>query len=467
MTRPPLANSIRQLNEIKRYRLISKGEPLASLRTQNRIAAKWSGSRKALHAFKRKSRAEIDAFKLGKIMELVDHAFLFHPFYRELYRSHGYELGAITSWKDFEALPVINKNTILDNFEAFEDVVRFAAAEVYFSRTSGSSGRIQTIIQDPAASDLGILGYLRFYEEMLGRERRPEECVYEVYLAPPRVDELLGDYPVVTTSQDCPANILHDHLKSVRPSILSGFPSYLHRMACSENDLHALGIRAICTNSESSTALERQKIADAFACPVFDEYSSEELYLIATQCTCGHYHVIEDNVHLEALTLGDAHFPTAVGTSLVNRVMPFIRYCQGDVLTLTSASSRCACGSNLQMIESFAGRADMHLIDTSGRVLPPEKVMAMYDSLLLSANQGLEEFRIHQSADHHIMVQAKPAKGKQEQAKAALMAFSQELRHVLSDPKINVAFKLTNHLPQLQSHKRRIIVSDVAHSREG
>src|SRR5262249_13898026 len=153
----------------------------------------------------------------------------------------------------------------------------------------------------------------------------------EIYLAPQRITSFCGDYPVFTLSQDCPTGLALEHIKRVQPSILTGFPSYFLRMSKENARPEKLSIEAICTNSEASTEQERQLISAWFGAPVFDEYSSEELYLIATQCEHGRYHLVEDNVRVDVYRPDSSGLGEVVGTSLTNFYMPFIKYRQGDL----------------------------------------------------------------------------------------------------------------------------------------
>lgn len=450
------------IEEVKSCLHPREGRKLESLRDQRRVAAKWDASRAAMRAMRTQPRDWLDRWRLRQVMELVDHAYAFHPYYHEIYKQVGYEPGAIVGWSDFEHLPVIGKDDVIDNFDAFKEAVRFVENDIYYSRTSGSAGRILTIMQDPAASDTGVLCYLRHYEEMLGTTRADQDWVYEIYLAPPRITSLEGKFPVFTISQDCSVGRLVEHLALLRPAIITGFPSYLSRMVESGLALDTLGVRAICTNSEASSEDERRRIAQAFGCPVFDEYSSEELYLIATQCRQGRYHIVEDNVHLEAVDTDGDGTGISVGTSLVNRVMPFIRYRQGDVIRIAGAGERCACGDGFRQLEAFSGRADQQLVDTTGHPIGADKVMALYDRLLIPKEAGIQEFRIHQDATGAITVLAVPAARGGLDCRAALAQFCSELPVVAGDLGVRIDYKILDELPQTQSYKRRQVICEVA-----
>ncbi|CAN7428502.1 hypothetical protein LJR231_002778 [Phyllobacterium sp. LjRoot231] len=449
------------VSEITRHLHPRDGRKAETSLDQKRIGIKWKASKEGLFNNQTISRNEMNLRRLRQVMELVDHAYTFHPYYHEIYKKNGYEIGGIRNWKDFECLPIVTKDEIISNFDAFKIAVEKITDDIYYSRTSGSSGKILTIMQDSATSDIGFMYYMRHYENMLGRNRLPEEWVYEVYLAPPRITSLEGNFPIFTVSQGCPPDVAVAHLKRLRPSLLTGFPSYFGRMVASGGDLTELGIKAICTNSEASSEIERNRLSRAFNCPVFDEYSSEELYLIATQCQFGEYHLVEDNVHIEAIKVDESGNGICVGTSLINRVMPFIRYEQGDIISISDRAEICPCGNHFRQLHRFSGRADQQLLNTRKNPIDADKVMALYDRVLIPRDAGLAEFRIQQNARGLITVLGVPSGNTREKCANSLECFCRELVVLSEDSNLNVEYQIVPALPLTHSHKRKIITRDV------
>lgn len=428
-----------------------------SLAGQRRLARKWARERESLHARTQLDPEIIDTRQLELISRLIDNAFATVPFYYELYRAAGYRSGDIVSWEDYHSLPILTKDVILSNFEGFVASRALPSSLCYSSRTSGSSGRTLTILQDDAASDLGALFYLRHYEQLLGRQRRPDEWLYEVYLAPPRYSSLDGAFPTFSLSQDCPPELAAEHLARLKPTVLAGFPSYFLRLIEAAPDLRRAGVDAICTNSEASTPRERERISDAFGASCFDEYSSEELYLIATQCRHGLYHVVEDNVRVDVIDADETQLGDIIATSIVNQYMPFIRYRQGDVVRLGRVG--CACGNRFRSLDALMGRADQFLRGPKHKAVAPDRVMALYDRTLIPASARVSEFSIFQSELGRVSVFIVP---EGESASAdSLGAFVSGLQAIFEDPQLKVDIHTVREMPRRVSHKRRLITCTV------
>jgi phenylacetate-CoA ligase len=113
----------------------------------------------------------------------------------------------------------------------------------------------------------------------------------------------------------------------------------------------------------------RELCRDAWAVPVTDVYSAEEVGYIALQCPLHeHYHLLEEGVLVEILDEHDA--PCAPGqlgrvvvTSLHNFAMPLIRYELGDY---AEPGEPCSCGRGLPVLHRIAGRVRNMLVTAAG-----------------------------------------------------------------------------------------------------
>ena len=184
-----------------------------------------------------------------------------------------------------------------------------------------------------------------------------------------------GFYPLtfIPTAAD-PDRIL-DALEALRPHLLHTYPSVLRdlvghwrRTACGRCSLHGVSV-----GSELSTQAERDGWEALLGAPVRDEYSSEELGRIASQCPEGRYHLHEDIVKTEIVDADGQ--PTdgvgeVVGTELHNRTMPFVRYRQGDLARISDEP--CRCGRQTRLLVDLVGRRnDGFLLDGRAALSPP------------------------------------------------------------------------------------------------
>ena len=120
------------------------------------------------------------------------------------------------------------------------------------------------------------------------------------------------------------------------------------------NGVPPLRLDAVITTSEHLTGEMRDAIADAFGCRAYEEYSTVENVLFASECERGSLHVSPDAGVVEILRAeGSPTEPGEVGevvaTGLVRTWQPFIRYRVGDraawsglVVPRADGRSRCS-----------------------------------------------------------------------------------------------------------------------------
>src|SRR5579859_6953518 len=106
-------------------------------------------------------------------------------------------------------------------------------------------------------------------------------------------------------------------------------------------------LRALITTSEKVTPAMRQVMEAAYRCRVYEEYSTVENSLFASECAQGRLHISPDVGVVEILRPdGTPCAPEEVGevvtTGLTRPFQPFIRYRLGDLAMWDSAP--CPCG---------------------------------------------------------------------------------------------------------------------------
>jgi phenylacetate-CoA ligase len=168
------------------------------------------------------------------------------------------------------------------------------------------------------------------------------------------------------------------------------------------------------THSEYSSRVQRQEWSRQLGVPVLDEYSSEEATRIALEMPGGTYHVCEDTVHLDVLDpvtmqpqpAGQSGI--AVITNLLNEAMPFIRYVQGDYITLPETPAKSDI--NWSQIATIDGRLNDAFVNSDGRKVPAGSILDATYRWMFDSNLHLAQFEIVQrGAD---LVEARVVLGK-------------------------------------------------------
>ena len=163
-----------------------------------------------------------------------------------------------------------------------------------------------------------------------------------------------------------------DALRRHRVRWLTGYAVsyYLLAQMILDQGLEVPPLQAVITTSEKVTAEMREVMERAYRCRVYEEYSTVENCVFASECEAGSLHVSPDVSLVEILRPdGSACDPGEPGevvtTCLMRRYQPYIRYRVGDVATW--AVDPCRCGRAMPVLAEVIGRLEDVLIGPDGR----------------------------------------------------------------------------------------------------
>lgn len=123
---------------------------------------------------------------------------------------------------------------------------------------------------------------------------------------------------------------------------------------------------------ENISASEEERIRNELGVSVGNLYGSEEMNAIALECPWHKMHIIENNVFVEVQD-GNGGIKkqgrgAAILTNMQNHYMPFIRYYQGDQISIYKIQCPCKCGENGRVIAKIHGRVT-ELFSRNGKII--------------------------------------------------------------------------------------------------
>lgn len=183
---------------------------------------------------------------------------------------------------------------------------------------------------------------------------------------------------------DVMAPALLERIGAFAPVFIYGYPSAVHRLACTIEDRggqQLRGLKVVVLTGEPVYAFQRHTIERVFQCPVAEEYGNGELGCMAFQCSEGTLHITAENVFLETVPtelslngLGGR----ILATQLRNRLFPLIRYEPGDIGVL--GLEACRCGRGLPTLRML-GRMDDCLVGPDGVTLARPLIDQLFGGL--------------------------------------------------------------------------------------
>ncbi|MDD3763163.1 MAG: hypothetical protein PHP86_07725 [Nevskiales bacterium] len=360
-----------------------------------------------------------------RLRRTVREAYRRVPWYRDSFDRHGIDVSAFRA-QDLQRLPLLTKQQVAENFPDRIVAAGTDLRKAMTSSTSGSSGQALHLAYSPRTYAYYLATALRVYT-MVGY--RPwHRMTYIKFMDVERPRYSLG--PFFRVDHLNSALPVEGHVEALRarpPDLLIGYASSVMEIAryLQRHPEPRIAPKFISLNSEYSTALDRQFIAEVFGCPVYDEYSSEETWMIASQCRAGHYHVFTDNVVLELLDdtgqpVPEGEIGHVVLTTLNNPLMPLIRYRLGDMAR--ARPGRCVCGSALPMLESFEGRADDALRMPGGRRIPSAVPICAVIRYIHAYRDAIASFKFLQTELHRVELLLVPGAGFRDEIADGLVA---------------------------------------------
>jgi phenylacetate-CoA ligase len=252
-------------------------------------------------------------------------------------------------------------------------------------------------------------------------------------------------------------------LREIRPDLLAGYASIIYEMAnnLTERDRKIIKPKIISLNSELSTEEERDFISKAFNCSVYDEYSTEETWMVASQCKFNNYHLFLDNVYVEFLNdegknVKEGEIGEIVLTTLRSPVMPFIRYRIGDIGSYSLET--CPCGRHFPLLKSFEGRADDIFILPDGKKISSLKLLNTFTKFIKSDPKLMNEFKFVQERMDYAIIYLIPG---EEYSIERFKELIKQLNSILENT-IKIEVKIVNTIDNNGKIKRKAIESLVS-----
>lgn len=366
---------------------------------------------RGLLASSRRPIGEIRSDQLSRIQDLCRYSFLWVPYYRDLFTSHGWkssdDLATIT-WEDFARLPFLTKEIIRQEKERLysDETGRVA----FFNTSGGSTGEPVLFKQDRAFSAVRganwflaktMHGISPFDSEIIlwGAER---DIFQGGKSWSDRVKEFLRNVIVLNSFRMSVTDMDRylDIIDTKQPKMLRSYAQSIYdlavRAAITGRRMKSLPV--IHTSASTLYPFMRERIESVFQTKVFNFYGSREAGSIASECLahCG-LHVFMESQFIEIIdqqgsSCPEGHSGEIVLTNLNNYSMPLIRYRIGDVGSMMPYAP-CTCGCMYERLDTVSGRTVDRFTTTSGHVIDGE-----YFTHLLYFREGIVKFQVVQKA---------------------------------------------------------------------
>lgn len=341
------------------------------------------GYKEAVHGYRRRERWTTEQWRHwqeDRLREVLTAAAARVPHYREIWAPSEHKAARAG---DLRSLPVLEKDELRSDPTRFLDPAAGPRRPLIF-QTSGSTGtpiasywtarelRASVAVREVRSAGWAGVSFRLPRATFSGRMVEPDPASRGPYYRFNAVERqvYLSAFHVRPDTAGAYASALARH--QVRWGTGYATSYYLLARNLRESEVRAPKLSAIVTTSEKLTPGMRAVIGDVFGCRAYEEYSSVENAVFASECEAGSLHVSPDVSIVEIIRAdGSPCEPGEPGevvtTSLDKDLQPLIRYRLGDVARWSRLP--CPCGRELPLLEEVTGRIEDIVTGPDGRQL--------------------------------------------------------------------------------------------------
>lgn len=397
-------------------------------------------------------KKKLEEYQMGKIKELVNHAYKKVPYYQKSFDRIGLKPEVIKDIGDFRRIPLVSKDIMRNNEDEFL-ATGYNKSKLKYGTTGGTTGTPFGFYKDAGYSYQREWAFMFTQWNRVGYEWNDKRAILRGDV--PRGNRLWEYNPsnntlVLSTSQMTEDNLKKyvRKIRTFRPDFLHGYPSaifVLARFVKESGVKNFPRMKAVLAGSEKLYDWQREVIESALNIRAFNWYGQAEQVILAGECECSNlyhsfpeYGVLElvderGNIIEEPNKLGEI-----VGTSFNNYVMPFIRYKTGDWGEYSD--TQCQCNRNYPLLKRVEGRWLQEMIVGKENNLVSASIIAR-----IALNRGysnafdnVEQFQFYQDKKGEVVFNI--VKGKAYTENDTKRIRNELLKRLGKDMKLEIRF---------------------------
>jgi phenylacetate-CoA ligase len=301
-------------------------------------------------------------------------------FYSNLFKENDFSPEEMSSFSDIESIPLLDKQTIKENFN--DIVIDVKDVKPILHSSSGTTGpKFQFYISNELIKTKKAAFMYRQYS-LLGIKPFDRRITIGGRLftnRKPYWSYNKFENQLLLSAHHIQPETIDSYISKIiqfNPIFIQGHPSailMLGEYILKHELLLNCRIKAIFTTGETLNVKDKVIIQNAFNTRVFQQYGSGESVISAIEKPddTGYFSDIEMG-YIETVDVNKDSNYEIIGTSFLNPVFPFIRYRMNDYAepALNSKTN----DSYPKVFDNVLGRVDDYIINESGRIILPVSI---------------------------------------------------------------------------------------------
>ena len=364
------------------------------------------------NSFLKKSPEEINDYRVMKLRDLLQHSYQNVPYYTKLFNEINFQWETFRYLDDLKKIPPLKRSDIQDNYE---DLIDKSTKYKHVSKgsSSGSTGKTVSFLHDEEGGSAGFaahyfgwsLGGFRFGDKGVHIWGNPAIVKQDWNKFSSKMKSKLTrhyKYPAYKLTEGSKYDELIDLINKEKFEFIDGYTNAIYLLAkyVEEHNKQIRKVKFVLTTAENLHDFQKETIERVFG-KCFDEYACGEIMGIAYQnkFTSG-YATIDPHVVVEfdKNAIGEDGSAPLIITDLDNRVMPMIRYLNGDLAVQDTPNySELPFGK----LKSVSGRiSDMIILPGGGSLVVP----SFFGGVLLKQIKSIKQYQIVKESENLLAI---------------------------------------------------------------
>jgi len=339
--------------------------------------------------------AQVEAYRMTRLKETLEHAARHCPYYRDLFAQHGFDPRSVQDADDLRSCPMLEKADLQANRDRMVSEA-IAPGERLYITTGGSTGVPVGFYLQKGISRPKEQAFLETLWARAGYTRAARLVVIRGHVTSNAEDGNIDDYDATRdwlmlssyhlTEQRAEEYLAH--IERFKPDFLHAYPSAVMQLAQwvgSRGRHWQVPLKGILCGSEWMSLEQKGQVEEVFGCRVYRWYGhSERVVLAGEGRKSANFYFFPTYGFVEFGPPDEEGLQEVIGTTFDNFAMPLIRYRTGDYVRLTRENLEFPWPAASQI----AGRGQEFLVTRTGRRI------------------SLTAFNMHDSIfDHFVAVQ--------------------------------------------------------------
>ncbi len=411
------------------------------------------------------SRERLLNLQFERMKQLLAHAYVSTPYYRDLFREVGCRPDDIRTCQDFAKLPVLTKKLVKENVDKMISN-SFLKSELKANTSGGSTGEPLSFYQDQDVFEQ------MYANQMLALKMAGwtgKEHIVQLWGNPKdskkasafqRIREAFTKMTILNAYKYNEDVIKHwiNVIRSKGNTYIYGYVSVLTDVAdyMLREKITIVNVKGVITSAEQLISWQRELIKKAFQCEVYDQYGSREIPGISCECEKRKMHLLTHSAYVEFIADSDQpeNMKKIVVTSLSNFSMPFIRYEIGDYAL--PKEGPCACGRGFPIIEMKIGRVTDRFVTPNGN-----KIYGTFFVRQMYGIDGVKNFQFKQTDPRHIFLYVVRGSQFSESDSEKIEKIEGKIREATGWYGLSLSVKYVEEIPKTMGGKHRHVVCEV------